>query len=68
MIPPKVNEAGFDRDLRRSHNALLEHVKTLTPLPSHGVEIDRTANGFHIKPKVTADNSTDASKIAPRWG
>lgn len=66
--PEKVKEHGFDPDLRRAFNSLLEYLRCVEPRTSHGAKIERTANGFFVVPTVTTQQDNNQNNSAPRWG
>jgi len=65
-FPEKVSEKGFDPDMRREFNAVVDYLRSLTPRSSTGAEVERGADGFTIRPKNTGDSTNNNQ--APRWG
>lgn len=64
-IPQKIEEGGFDPKLRRKVNDIIEALRSMSPLSTPSVEVEKTTNGFFIRSKGGNDNNNNN---APRWG
>lgn len=65
-IPSNIEDGGLDPKTRRKINEILAVLRTMMPLNTPDVQIDRTVNGFFIRPSAGGNNTTNNQ--APRWG